>query len=156
MSDSFATSWSLPGSSVHGILQAGILEWIAIFFSESKGIHISIVYQLCFLFVKQEKQILTKKQKRHLCGDYGVTHRTERKVKKVDSEHAEIVKFEQKRVLSSRIDGCYLSRKNQLQQSFCHFVQKSDSCEKSYKRAVLGWGWARHLDWPRTDGSSLG
>ena len=27
---------SLPGSSVHGILQAGILEWVDIFFGESK------------------------------------------------------------------------------------------------------------------------
>ena len=25
--------YSLPGSSVHGILQAGILKWVAIFFS---------------------------------------------------------------------------------------------------------------------------
>ena len=25
--------WSLPGSSVHGVLQARILEWVAIFFS---------------------------------------------------------------------------------------------------------------------------
>ena len=131
--DSFVTPWGLSGTSVHGILQAGILDWVAIFFSESKGIHISIVYQLCFLFVKQEKQILTKKQKRHLCDDPGVTHRTERKVNNVDLEHAEIVKFEQQRALSSRFDGCYLSRRNQLQQSFCHFVQKSDSGEKTYK-----------------------
>jgi len=33
MSDSFATQWTLPGSSVHGILQARILEWVAIPFS---------------------------------------------------------------------------------------------------------------------------
>ena len=72
------------------------------------------VYQLCFLFVKQEKQIWTKKQKRHLCDDCGVTPRTERKVKKVDLEHAEIMKLEQKRAPSSRIDGCYLSRRKQL------------------------------------------
>ena len=26
--------WSLPGSSVHGIFQARILEWVAIAFSE--------------------------------------------------------------------------------------------------------------------------
>ena len=26
-------NWSLPGSSVHGILQARILEWVAIAFS---------------------------------------------------------------------------------------------------------------------------
>ena len=28
---------SLPGSSVHGILQAGILEWLAIFFSRGSS-----------------------------------------------------------------------------------------------------------------------
>ena len=36
---------SLPGSSVHGIIQAGILEWLAISFSipqHSKGIFIDI------------------------------------------------------------------------------------------------------------------
>ena len=55
MSDSFATPWSPPGSSVHEILQAGILEWVAIFFSESKGVYISIVYQLCFLSSKRNK-----------------------------------------------------------------------------------------------------
>ena len=35
MSDSFATPWtlSLPGSSVHGISQARILEWVTISFS---------------------------------------------------------------------------------------------------------------------------
>ena len=34
--------WSLPGSSVHGILQARVLEWVAIAFSkkEIKGIQI--------------------------------------------------------------------------------------------------------------------
>ena len=36
--------WSLPGSSVHGILQTRILEWVGISFSKSpllKGIPIS-------------------------------------------------------------------------------------------------------------------
>lgn len=71
------------------------------------------------------------KQKRHLCDDPGVTHRTERKVKKRDLETcAEIVKFEQQRALSSRSDDAILAGRNQLQQSFCHFVQKSDSGEK--------------------------
>ena len=32
---------SLPGSSVHGILQARILEWIAISFSKKKGVKIN-------------------------------------------------------------------------------------------------------------------
>ena len=30
---SFATPWSPPGSSVHGVLQARLLEWVAISFS---------------------------------------------------------------------------------------------------------------------------
>ena len=29
--------WSLPGSSVHGIFQAGILEWVAISFSRGSS-----------------------------------------------------------------------------------------------------------------------
>ena len=33
----FATPWSLPGSSVHGILQARILEWVAIPFSRGSS-----------------------------------------------------------------------------------------------------------------------
>jgi len=34
MFDSFnPMDYTLPGSSVHGILQARILEWVAIFFS---------------------------------------------------------------------------------------------------------------------------
>ena len=31
------TDYSLPGSSLHGILQAGILEWVAIPFSKGQG-----------------------------------------------------------------------------------------------------------------------
>ena len=30
--------WSLPGSSIHGIFQARVLEWGAIAFSENKAI----------------------------------------------------------------------------------------------------------------------
>ena len=33
----FATPWSLPGSSVHGIFQARILEWVAISFSRKSS-----------------------------------------------------------------------------------------------------------------------
>ena len=41
-----SVDWNLPGSSVHGISQAGILEWIAIFFLKGStwprdGAHIS-------------------------------------------------------------------------------------------------------------------
>lgn len=59
-----------------------------------------MVYQLGFLGVKQEKQILPNKPKRHLCDDCGVTHRTERKVE-VDLGQAGVVKFEQKRKVCS-------------------------------------------------------
>ena len=34
---------SLPGSSVHGIFQAGVLEWGAIAFSEGMSIHPNIL-----------------------------------------------------------------------------------------------------------------
>ena len=37
MSDSYVTQWTLPGSSVHGILQARILEWVAIPFSRDSS-----------------------------------------------------------------------------------------------------------------------
>ena len=30
---------SLPGSSIHGIFQAGVLEWVAIAFSEAMQIY---------------------------------------------------------------------------------------------------------------------
>ena len=37
MSDSLETQWSLSGSTVHGISQARILEWVAIFFSRGSS-----------------------------------------------------------------------------------------------------------------------
>ena len=39
LSNSFATQWavSLPGSSIHGIYQARILEWVAISFSRGSS-----------------------------------------------------------------------------------------------------------------------
>ena len=43
---------SLPGSSVHGIFQARVLEWVAIAFSDSLGIllinYVTSVIQLTF------------------------------------------------------------------------------------------------------------
>ena len=50
VSDSFATPCKSPsGSSVHGILQAGILEWVAISFSFSRESfpHVSPVLMHC-------------------------------------------------------------------------------------------------------------
>ena len=43
----FATLCSLPGSSVHGIFQARILEWVAI--SSSRGIFLTRGLNLCLL-----------------------------------------------------------------------------------------------------------
>jgi hypothetical protein len=36
---------SLPGSSVHGIFQARVLEWGAIAFSDSKGNHMPFYFE---------------------------------------------------------------------------------------------------------------
>ena len=47
---SSATPWTLPGSSIHGIFQARVLEWVAIAFSDS------IVYILC-IFLSLRKMI---------------------------------------------------------------------------------------------------
>ena len=40
----FATLGSLPGSIVHGSLQAGILEWVAIFFSRGSSQHRTLTH----------------------------------------------------------------------------------------------------------------
>ena len=39
LSDSALIDCSLPGSSIHGIFQARILEWVAISFSKKAEIH---------------------------------------------------------------------------------------------------------------------
>ena len=41
---------SLPGSSVHGILQARVLEWVAIAFSK-KTVCVCIIYSYAYLYV---------------------------------------------------------------------------------------------------------
>ena len=42
---------SLPGSSVHGIFQARILEWVAISFSNfNKAVFIFVIYYVQFLY----------------------------------------------------------------------------------------------------------
>ena len=54
----FATPCSPPGSSIHGILQARVLEWVAIAFS-SEGAYMSVnqlrleIFTLCLLFSKK-------------------------------------------------------------------------------------------------------
>ena len=40
----FATSWAVAGSSIHGIFQARILEWIAISFSRGSS-QVSVALQ---------------------------------------------------------------------------------------------------------------
>ena len=47
---------SPPGSSVHGILQARILEWVAILFLQ--GIFLTQGWNLCLLYHKQESRLL--------------------------------------------------------------------------------------------------
>ena len=37
LTPSDSMDYSLPGSSIHGILQARVLEWVAIAFSELQG-----------------------------------------------------------------------------------------------------------------------
>ena len=39
---------SLPGSSIHGILQARVLEWVAIAFSEVQGLSQLLMHAVIF------------------------------------------------------------------------------------------------------------
>ena len=43
--------WSLPGSSIHGIFQARVLEWGAIAFSDLYLSLSLIILQLCVVFI---------------------------------------------------------------------------------------------------------
>ena len=66
----FATLWSLPGSSVHGILQARILEWVAIPFS--RGTWVSGIAGGFFTLLAQVgAQDLSEKERLHLLLSYG-------------------------------------------------------------------------------------
>ena len=59
MSDSFdPMDCSLPGSSVHGILQARLLEWIAISFSIIKWRKLFSISSLSKVFIMNRHQIL--------------------------------------------------------------------------------------------------
>ena len=42
---------SLPGSSIHGIFQAGILEWVAIAFSEY-DVTLGYCFYISYLYMK--------------------------------------------------------------------------------------------------------
>ena len=44
--------WSLPGSSIHGILQARVLEWGAIAFSDVKLLLLLLLLLSCFSRVR--------------------------------------------------------------------------------------------------------
>jgi len=44
LSDSM--DWNLPGSSIHGIVQARVLEWVAVAFSARKVSHVIKLWQL--------------------------------------------------------------------------------------------------------------
>ena len=45
---------SLPGSSVHGILQARILEWIAIHFSRAYDFYTRYLFKACESWIKED------------------------------------------------------------------------------------------------------
>ena len=42
---------SLPGSSIHGIFQARVLEWVAIAFSDSLAEATSILFSFYYFFI---------------------------------------------------------------------------------------------------------
>ena len=46
ISDCDPMDWSLPGSSVHGIFQARILEWVAI--STPGDLPVPVIYKLIY------------------------------------------------------------------------------------------------------------
>ena len=48
---------SLPGSSIHGIFQARVLEWGAIAFSKKEGLHFGIRKQPVYIQVYLETEI---------------------------------------------------------------------------------------------------
>ena len=57
-----AMDCSLPGSSVHGILQARILEWVAISYSTNS------LY--CFVDIKTKHRYFEKEIKEKVTGEY--------------------------------------------------------------------------------------
>ena len=74
----FAMSWtSLPGSSVHGILQARILEWVAIFFfrgSPNSSVQFSSVAQSCLTLCDPMNCSMTGLPVHHQLLEFTQTH----------------------------------------------------------------------------------
>ena len=64
MSSSFRPH-SLPGFSVHGISQAGILEWVAISYSNPTGVHLFL--KKVFFSICLKKKFFLASIKAHLC-----------------------------------------------------------------------------------------
>ena len=67
--------WSLPGSSVHGIFQARVLEWGAITFSRGSSrprdqTQVSLIVGRCFYHLRGIKIILKvlEQEKYHFCS----------------------------------------------------------------------------------------
>jgi len=48
---------SLPGSSIHGIFQAGVLEWGAIAFSDTKSIYRNHLHSYTLTMKKQKEKL---------------------------------------------------------------------------------------------------
>ena len=53
---SYPMDYSLPGSSIHGIFQARVLEWSAIAFSET-GYYICIFFQILVMHITSNMQM---------------------------------------------------------------------------------------------------
>ena len=98
---------SPPGSSVHGILQASILEWIDIF--SSRDLYMYIVanhwYLRCFLHLKTTK-----------------------------TEEASLYPY--KGALGSTLPGKYLEKSNIINQSLSDSVFKVESSENSFETVL--------------------
>ena len=59
---------SLPGSSIHGIFQARVLEWIAIAFSKARLLPTSLLHRRGLLGLPRERLYSTFMMDLLLCG----------------------------------------------------------------------------------------
>ena len=71
----YPMDFSLPGSSVYGILQARILEWVAIPFSRGIGSYISIItLTVNVLNAPTKRHRLTEQMKTCACMHFHLSH----------------------------------------------------------------------------------
>ena len=62
---------SLPGSSIHGILQARVLEWVAIAFSEDEVVRGTLIQYDWYLQKKRKMRYEDRNTGRTACEDTG-------------------------------------------------------------------------------------